>query len=261
MAKLVKKQTKTLMDRVHKMAALEEETGLIGLYSEIEKDELNVDLGKVVVNKAKETVVLITPENERIIAKPTKTGGKDKFDAMTGVGIVVLKYLTGLTNSRYETKGYEELTGLTYEELALDLLNHLGLTKEVFDKEYAKDADSYTFDIAIIGKDPVCDEACTYCDEAMCDDYDEDYDEDYDCDYCEDYEDCEYCEEDMVDPIEEKYNETKELVDDIAKALGVDPDSYTVSKGEMKGMPGICVYGYDEKLAEALERMIHPFIV
>ena len=253
MAKLVKKETKTLMDRVHKMAALEEETGLISLYSEIEKDELNVDLGKVVVNKAKETVVLITPDNEKIIAKPTKTGGKDKFDAMTGVGIVILKALTGLTNSRYETKNYEELTGLTYEELALDLLNHLGLTKEVFDREYAKDDDSYTFDIAIIGKDPVGEERCAYCGEPLEDDYDEDY-----CDYCED---CDYCEEDMVDPIEEKCDETKELVDDIAKALGVDPDSYTVSKGEMKGMPGIYVYGTDEKLAEALKRMIHPFIV
>ena len=243
MAKLTKKESKTFMTRVNTLATFEEETGLISLFSDIENNKLNVDLGRVVINTKKETVVLITPEDEKIIARPTKVGKKDKFDDRTGMGIVILKALTGLTNSRYETKKYQEATGVTYEELALELLTAIGVTKEVFDSEYKEDSETYSFNVAIIGNLDTCD--C-----------------DYDCDNYDDYETEEDLEsESEEDYLEKKYETVKKLVDTAADITGAKADSYAVKVGNYLGMPGICVYGEDENMGELLKEMIHRFIV
>ena len=229
------------------------EGGILSLYHDI--DEGYYD-GKymIFVNEEKETVVLKDETGNTVSAKIMK-GKKDKFDARTGIGIVLLKQMTGLTNSRMEHRGYDKVLGMKYEGLALDLVEYLGLTEEFLNeirdgkKQYKLVLEMFTED-----DEDSCDmDADDYdsCEDNACDCCDEDeYDEDYGGLPWEDYLEEEYEE---VDPLEKQREELEKVVDTIARALGVSKNDYEVAIGEFDGMRGVGITGTSLELEEALK--------
>lgn len=211
-------------DRYNKLCELSD---LFELYEKL-KNNIIYDKFVVYINKQKKTVVLVN-DNKKVFAKVTEN---DKFDARTGVGIVILKHFISLTNSKYENKKYDELTGLTYEELARDLMDYIDLGEDIFEEYIDKGQEIYKINLEFGEPDSEC--------------------------YQEYYDNCEIEEEN--DYLEEKYNEIKSNVDLIAKALGIDESEYEVQLGNLNGLPGISVTGSNQELENALKRLITPIL-
>ena len=282
MAKSAKKEIKKgkFVNMYHLMRDLENECGLMSFIGDIEKDEINYEIGKIVVNNKKETVVLIPAHGDKtIVVKPTngvrkyidkngkeaekQNGEIDTFDAYTGVSVAIFKHLTGLTCSRYERK-YGEKYGVPYEEVCEALLTSMGVDRDTYEKEFDEKVDSYSFEISIGDEEVECLKCEYYNDENG----DCEYDELCDCDCCDDYDeydydgcDCECYEEDEVDPMAEKLEEVKKMTDTIAKALGKENTDYSVEIRELNGMPGIAIMGDDDELGLALSRMLGEYLI